>query len=166
MTLIKYSPETIERLSSIITNEEIVKPSVHLNNLFRTVTLGMYDSLRESAKQISSMEAKYSKTQKMENLNNKANTLLKELYETIKIDIAEFSELCIEDKMSSITQSRFLDIDPKTYATNESLMIMDKDSVEMSYIYLTQPLRKKFRDKHKPIILRLDNLVNEAKKLT
>lgn len=166
MTLMKYSPETIDELATIISNTELVKPSVHLNNLYKIVNLGMYDSVREHAKTLSQERTVPNLKNRKVDCAEAARAILKEFYQVVKDDIAAFAKLTIEEKMSSITQNRFLDVDPSTYGACETMMLIDKESVDMSYIYLTQPLRKRFRDKHKVVITQLEKIATDAKQLT
>lgn len=150
MRFTKYSQETIEKLVNIATDTYYALPSEHLDNLYRVVNLGMYDALREDAKGINQSKVM---------MVNKANEILKELYETIKQDIEDFAGKTIQEKMPHVTQNRFLDVPPSTYGRNESLIALDKDSVDINYIYLTQPLRKNFREKYKTEIYALEALI-------
>jgi hypothetical protein len=154
MKLTKYDKETIKRLADIATDTYYSLPSEHLDTLFQVVNLGMYDALREIAKDIDPMN---------ETDVSAANAILKELYGTIKKDIDDFASMTIQEKMPFVTQNRFLDVPPSTYGRNETLMIMDKNSVDINYIYLTQPIRKRFREKHKPVIQHIENLVITTK---
>ena len=149
MRFTKYSQETIEKLVNIAADTYYAMPSEHLDNLYKVVNLGMYDALRENAKSITPKEV----------LVEKSNAILKELYEMIKEDIEDFAGMTIQEKMTFVTQNRFLDVPPSTYGRNETLMILDKDSVDINYIYLTQPLRKRFREKYKTEIYALEALI-------
>ena len=146
----KYTSDVVDKLVDIAIESTFELPETHLNNLFSVVNLGMYDALRHRAKAISPR-----KKEKIE----ACNELFKELYELIKVDIEEFRKLTIEAKTASFTQNRILEIDPSSYNKNEMLMTFDKNSVEMDYIYLTQPVRKKFNEKHKQIIHKIENLL-------
>ena len=154
MRFTKYSQETIEKLAIIASETSYQLPSERIAQLFKVVNLGMYDALREDAKSINPSEVE---------LTLKANQLLSELYQKIKSDIEEFSNLPLKDSMPKITQNRLLDIDPRTYSENETLMIHDKDRVNINYIYLTQPMRKEFREKHKSVIQQMEGLLMTAK---
>lgn len=150
MKLTKYDKETIKRLADIATDTYYSLPSEHLDTLFQVVNLGMYDALREIAKDIDPTK---------ETVVSAANSILKELYGTIKKDIDDFASMTIQEKMPFVTQNRFLDVPPSTYGRNETLMIIDKNSVDINYVYLTQPIRKRFREKHKSVIQHIEKLV-------
>lgn len=153
MRFTKYSQETIEKLVNIAADTYYAMPSEHLDNLFKVVNLGMFDALRENAKSINPTK---------EVMVEKSYAIIKELYEMIKDDIEDFAGMAIQEKMPFVTQNRFLDVPPSTYGRNETLMVLDKDSVDINYIYLTQPLRKRFREKYKPEMYAIEALIIQS----
>lgn len=153
MRFTKYTQETIDKLVSIVARTTYALPSEYLDNLYKVVNLGMYDALREDAKAIKQTEIV---------MVDKANDILKVLYANIMKDIDDFTNRRIQEKMPYVTQNRFLDVPPSTYGRNETLMILDKSSVDINYIYLTQPLRKKFREKYKTEFYAIEALIIQS----
>jgi len=143
----KYTPEVIGNLVDIAFNSSFTLPEEHLTNIFSIVNLGMFDTLQDEAKSINRKDD-----------ITKSKAIFKELFELIKEDIEAFKGLTIEDKTKAFTQSRILDVDPSTYHKNEMLMRHDRQSADMDYVYLTQPVRKRFKDKYKTLLKQLDEL--------
>ncbi|MBK3462646.1 hypothetical protein [Pseudomonas haemolytica] len=147
MRHIKYTPDIIEKLVDIAIESTFTLPDERLINLFSIVNLGMFDQLQNRAKSISQIKKEA-----------KAKAIFKKMYGLIQEDISAFKKLTIEDKTKEFTQSRILDVDPATYGKNEILMMHDRHSADMAYIYLTQPVRNKFREKYKELLIQLDEL--------
>lgn len=143
----KYTPEVIGNLVDIAINSSFTLPEEHLINLFSMVNLGMFDTLQDEAKAINSKDDKA-----------KSKVIFKELYELIVEDIEAFKLLPIEKKTAEFSQSRILEVPPTTYGKNELLMRHDRQSADMDYVYLTQPVRKRFKDKYKTLLKQLDEL--------
>jgi hypothetical protein len=163
----KYSQEIIDRLVNVAASiPPFVKPSVHLNRLYRTVSIGMYDSLQANQTYIKNLKISFSKKEALQRLEQEANEVLSVLFTKVIADIEDFENKSIEDKMSSITQYKFLDVSPYNYITLEKNMTTDASEETLNYIHLTKPLRKDFREKYNTEIHLLDKIVFKAKLLT
>ncbi len=163
----KYSQEVIDGLVNIAASATPIKtPSTHLNRLYRTVAIGMYDSIQSNQSIIRNLEVNEENEEAIKRIEQEAKTLLSTLLMKVITDIEFFEAQSIEYKMSCITKSRLLDVLPSEYNHHEMMFTIDKESAAIEYTHLTRPIRKTFIDKYKTEIQIIDELVNKAKSLT
>ncbi|RMN10863.1 hypothetical protein [Pseudomonas syringae group genomosp. 3] len=162
----KYSQEIIDGLVNVaVSAPPIIKPSVHLNRLYRTVSIGMYDSFQASQPYIKNISVAANNKDALHKLELEAKDVLTGLFIKIIQDIDNFENKTLEQKMSKITQYMFLEVPPFHYINLEKNMRLDSSQEILDYIHLTKPLRKDFRDKYQAEIKMLGGLVKAAEML-